>query len=101
MSDAGAPRPLFRAARLDDNGRIVGWVDVEPSLASPAGRSSNVTPRQLLLDAVALIDNWIDCDRNVRGSFGHPEDAYTVAEDVLQAVTALRNMEWQREKVRG
>jgi hypothetical protein len=70
-------------------------------LASPAGRSSNVTPRQLLLDAVALIDNWIDCDRNVRGSFGHPEDAYAVAEDVLQAVTALRKMEWQRGEVRG
>jgi hypothetical protein len=94
MSDAGTPR----IPRLDDNGQTVGWVDVEPSLASPAGRSSSVTPRQLLLDAAELIDNWIDCDRDVRGSFSHPEDAYTVAEDVMQAVTALRKMEWQRNR---
>jgi hypothetical protein len=70
-------------------------------LASPAGRSSNVTPRQLLLDAAELIDHWVECsEKGVRAS-GHPEDAYAVAEDVLQAVTALRNMEWQRNRAGG
>jgi hypothetical protein len=70
-------------------------------LASPAGRSSNVTPRQLLLDAVALIDSWVEGGKPVRDSFSHPEDAYTVAEDVLQAVTSLRKMEWQRNRAGG